>query len=152
VSVYEGMMTRVTCTFAGKFDDRLQPIPFEHFINYASAPAIEDYLDVYRAAGFRPLGESTRHDPGLRNGFLCFGPEYVEFCWVEDESRFATDDEESKLLRAATRPSCMGLGTPDSHALHNEWAARSYEPASIVSWPPQTRHGLSTRLVCIRDR
>lgn len=114
----------------------MPPIRFEHFITYTSASSIDDYLDDYHRAGFHILEGTARHDPGLRNGFLGFGPEYVEFCWVEDEARFATADAETKALREAARPFSIGMLTPDIHALHEQWVTLGYDPPPVWSKAP----------------
>lgn len=115
----------------------MQPIRLDHFITYTSSPSIEEHLERYRLAGFRPLERTTRHDPGLRNGFLGFGPEYVEFCWVEDEQLFCAGDAEERALRAATRPFGIGIVTPDVHALHHDWTARGLEVPPVWSKAPR---------------
>jgi len=50
-------------------------IRFDHFITYTSAGNIDDYLKEYATQGFLPEDRTVRHDPGLRNGFIPFGPE-----------------------------------------------------------------------------
>lgn len=114
----------------------MQPMRMEHFITYTSAPSIDAHLDAYRQAGFHVLDHTVRHDPGLRNGFLGFGPEYVEFCWVEDEDQFASVGPEERVLRAASRPYSIGIVAPDANALHDDWAAQGYEPAPVWSKGP----------------
>jgi hypothetical protein len=76
------------------------PVRFDHFITYIDAPSIEGYLEEYRAAGFIANDDTTRHDPGLRNGFLLIGREYVELCWVEDEDLFSAGDASEHAVRA----------------------------------------------------
>jgi hypothetical protein len=56
-----------------------------------------DYTASYRAAGFTVLDQTVRHQGGLQTGFVQFGPEYIEFLWVDDESLFAEADEERSL-------------------------------------------------------
>jgi hypothetical protein len=112
------------------------PIRLDHFITYTSAASIDEYLQEYQRAGFRMLERTTRHDPGLRNGFLGFLPEYVEYCWVEDEAKFAASDESEKPLRDAVRPYGIGIVTTDIRAVHDEWAARGYDPPAVWSKTP----------------
>lgn len=105
----------------------------DHFITYASVPSIDDHLDRWRRAGFSILPKTVRHEPGLRNGFVGFNREYIEFCWVEDESQFSVVGPEERALREASRPYSIGISTPDVQALHDDWVARGYEPAPVWS-------------------
>lgn len=108
-------------------------IRFDHFITYSSAVNIDDYLKEYTAQGFLP-GESTvRHDPGLRNGFIALGPDYIEFCWVEDEDLFAEADAEEKELRASPRPFGIGMIADDVNDVHADWTARGYSVPEVWS-------------------
>jgi hypothetical protein len=108
-------------------------IRFDHFLAYTSAASIDDYLREYAAQGFIPEERTVRHDPGLRNGFVFVGPEYLEFLWVEDEALFAAAEEEDRLARAAPRPFGIGLITDDIHALHEDWAAHGYSVPEVSS-------------------
>jgi len=101
-------------------------IRLDHFITYTSAHDIEDYLKEYSALGFVPAKETVRHDPGLRNGFVFIGPEYFEFCWVEDDSLFAEASAQQKLLRATPRPYGLGMIAEDVISVHDDWTARGY--------------------------
>jgi Glyoxalase-like domain len=115
----------------------MPPIRLDHFITYTSALSIDEQLEWYRQAGFGVLEETVRHEPGLRNGFVGFGREYIEFCWVEDEEAFAVVGPQEQALRAACRPYCIGLATPDVAALHVQWAAQGYELSPVVSRAPR---------------
>jgi hypothetical protein len=115
----------------------MQPVRFDHFITYTRAPTIEDHLADYRRAGFQVLDRTTRHAPGLRNGFVGFGPDYLEFCWVEDEGLFAAGDPRERAWRDAVRPYGIGLVTADVQALHDEWVARGYELPPVWSGRPR---------------
>jgi hypothetical protein len=105
---------------------------FDHFITAANTPNIDNYLQEYENAGFLVADRTVRHDPGLRNGFVRFGPEYLEFVWVEDEKLFEEGAETAifpqvRDLRAAFRPFGIGIDAADVRALREEWARRGYE-------------------------
>jgi len=112
-------------------------IQFNHFITYTSAANIDDYLKEYAAQGFLPYEKTVRHDPGLRNGFIFFGPEYIEFCWVEDEALFAAADAEERLYRTALRPFGLGMIADDVQAVHDDWTARGYSVPEVWSKAPR---------------
>jgi hypothetical protein len=61
----------------------------DHVLTYAEASSIDEHLGSYRAAGIDVAGVTARHGGGVRNGFVNFGPEYLECVWVEDEAAFA---------------------------------------------------------------
>src|SRR6478672_2574200 len=91
-------------------------IRLEHFITSSHAPTIEAHLDLYRQAGFLPETNTVRHNPGLRNGFISFGPEYLELAWVEDQSLFAAGEGGIPGVQPyhnAMRPWGIGLESPD---------------------------------------
>jgi hypothetical protein len=73
----------------------------------------------------------------LRNGFISFGPEYIEFCWVEDEALFAAAGAEEKLLRRTPRPFGLGLVADDVQAVHDGWIARGYSVPEVWSKAPR---------------
>ena len=108
-------------------------IRFDHFITYTNAAGIDDYLKEYAAQGFAPAENTVRHDPGLRNGFIWFGPEYIEFCWVEDENLFANAGAEEAILRKEPRPFGLGLIAGDVQAVHNDWTKRGYTLPEVES-------------------
>ncbi len=110
---------------------------FDHFITYTSAADIDDYLEEYSQQGFFPEETTVRHEPGLRNGFIFLGPEYIEFCWVEDERLFDKADEEEKLFRALPRPFGIGMITEDVHEIHDDWTARGYSAPEVFSKAPR---------------
>ena len=112
-------------------------IRLDHFITYTSAPDIDDYLKEYAALGFVPHDETVRHHPGLRNGFVHIGPEYLEFCWVEDEALFTEADEEDKLFRDALRPFGLGMVSDDVQAVHEDWTRRGYTVPDVSSSAPR---------------
>jgi hypothetical protein len=110
---------------------------FDHFITYSSVVNIDDYLKEYTGQGFLPESGTVRHDPGLRNGFIFLGPEYLEFCWVEDEELFAKADAENKLLRASPRPFGIGMIADDVNVLHTDWTTRGYSVPGVWSKAPR---------------
>lgn len=110
---------------------------FDHFISYAGVVNIDDYVQEYAEAGFLPDDMTVRHDPGLRNGYIHFGPEYVEFCWVEDEDLFAKADAQDKLFRKALRPFGIGMITEDVQQIHDDWTARGYVLPEVWSKTPR---------------
>jgi hypothetical protein len=112
-------------------------IRFDHFITYTSAEHIDDYVKEYAVQGFTPSETTVRHEPGLRNGFVFLGAEYIEFCWVEDEALFAAADAQDKALRAGRRPFGIGIVTDDVQALHEDWTARGYSVPDTVSKAPR---------------
>jgi len=122
------------CNNKGKY---MANISFDHFITYTSAVNIDDYLKEYAAQGFLPHETTVRHKPGLRNGFISFGPEYIEFCWVEDEELFAKADAEEKLLRAVPRPFGIGMIADDVNAVHADWTVRGYSVPEVWSKAPR---------------
>jgi hypothetical protein len=65
------------------------------------------------------------------------GPEYIEFCWVEDEELFAAADSEEKAYRAASRPFGIGMVSDDVQAVHDDWAARGYAIPGVWSKAPR---------------
>jgi hypothetical protein len=108
-------------------------IHFDHFITYTNAANMDEYLKQYSAQGFAPDDKTVRHAPGLRNGFIWFGPEYIEFCWVEDEALFAKAGAQEKILRKEPRPFAIGMITRDVQAVHAEWTARGYKLPEVES-------------------
>lgn len=119
----------------------MSDIRLDHFITAANVDNIDAYLDEYRAAGFRVGEQTVKHNPGLRNGFIRFGPEYLEFVWVEDEELFQAGADEAMFkprlreLRAGYRPFGIGIDTRDVRALHDEWAAKGIAVPDVVdSW------------------
>lgn len=112
-------------------------IQFDHFLTHASAANLEEYLREYAEQGFTPNDRTVRHEPGLRNGFVFFGLEYIEFCWVEDENLFAAADEEQRSFRTASRPFGMGLIAQDVHAVHDDWTARGHPVPDVWSKAPR---------------
>jgi hypothetical protein len=107
-------------------------IKLDHFITFTDAEDVDAYLQEYREGGFLVAEQTVRHSPGLRNGFVRFGPEYLEFVWVEDEALFEQGADTAMFphlreLRAAHRPFAMGLLSDDVRMLHDEWTGRGNE-------------------------
>jgi hypothetical protein len=112
-------------------------IAFDHFITWTDAATIDEHVATYRAAGFAAPQRTVRHEPGLRTGFVGFGPEYIEFCWVEDEAAFARGEPEEAAYRAARRPYGLGLVTDDVQALHTRWAEQGYSLPAVWAAAPR---------------
>jgi hypothetical protein len=108
-------------------------LQFDHFLTCTSGASIDDRLAEWAAQGFLPLERTVRHEPGLRNGFVGIGPEYLEFLWVEDEMLFAAGDEKDKAVRAACRPFGIGLVADDVRAVHADWTARGHALPAVGS-------------------
>jgi len=115
----------------------MSALRFDHFISYTSAADIDDYLKEYAAQGFSPSDRTVRHEPGLRNGFLFFGPEYLEFAWVEDAQMFDKADAGEKLLQSVTRRFGIGLVADDVNAVHSNWVERGYSLPEVWSKSPR---------------
>ena len=82
-------------------------LKLDHVITSTNIASIDVHLDDYRKAGFLPVEYTVRLDPGLRNGFIAIGPEYVEFAWVENADEFnraAVANPILAALRAIPRP------------------------------------------------
>ena len=112
-------------------------IQLEHFLTYIDATSIDDYLKEYETQGFTPHKQTVRHEPSLRNGFIFFGPEYLEFLWVEDEKLFAEGGAEASLVRATRRPFGLGLRTDDVQGVHDDWTRRGYAVPEVWSKAPR---------------
>src|SRR5215203_432926 len=116
----------------------MSDIRLDHFITAADTENIDSYLDGYRKAGFRVAEQTVKHNPGLRNGFVYFGPEYLEFVWVEDEELFQEGAEDAmfkpllRSLRGGYRPFGIGIDSADVRVLHDEWTARGFEMPDVI--------------------
>lgn len=108
-------------------------VRFDHFITYVEAPSIDRYLDKYRTMGFHVSDRTVRHDPGLRNGFVLFGSQYIEFCWVEDEALFSKSEPDEAVMRRAHRPFAIGFVSDDVQATHDDWLARGQDVPPVFS-------------------
>ncbi len=115
-------------------------LKLDHVITSTNIASIDVHLDDYRKAGFLPVEYTVRLDPGLRNGFIAIGPEYVEFAWVENADEFnraAVANPILAALRAIPRPFRISFVTEDISAVHDEWTARGYDLPPIQSLKPQ---------------
>ena len=112
---------------------RMSKIKLDHFITYTNAESIDEYLDEYAEQGFLPMERTVRHNPGLRNGFITFGPEYLEFCWVEDERLFSGADPEEVQIREARRPYGIGIVAKDVQTVHDDWTAKGFDLPAVWS-------------------
>jgi len=108
-------------------------VQLDHFITYTNASNIDDYIKEYAAQGFVPDETTVRHEPGLRNRFIFIGPEYLEYCWVEDEALFEKADDKEKQLRASPRPFGIGMISDDVNAVHVDWTGRGYSVPEVES-------------------
>jgi hypothetical protein len=115
----------------------------DHVLSYSGAPAIEDALARYRAAGFAVMAQTVRHAPGLRNGFVGIGPEYLELLWVEDERAFGKSGPWRQAQRRARRPCTLALRTDDLGALQAAWRARGLDVGPATDGAPADRPGAS---------
>ena len=115
----------------------MSAIRFDHLITFTSATSIDDYLNEYVAQGFVPHEQTVRHEPGLRNGFVSLGPDYLEFWWVEDEAQFAAAGVDQQALRMGQRPFGIGMIAQDIHAVHDDWTARGYAVLPVSSRAPR---------------
>jgi hypothetical protein len=52
---------------------------FDHLFTFANTTKIDDHLSEYVAQGFLTHDQTVRHPPGLHNGFVSLGPDYLEF-------------------------------------------------------------------------
>lgn len=110
----------------------------DHILTFTTAD-IDTQLAHYRSAGFVPHAKTARWDPGLRNGFLRFWPEYLELLWPEDTDDFEADcarfpslgGAACRQLRNLARPYGIGFNADDPAALRQRWLARSYELPDI---------------------
>jgi hypothetical protein len=120
----------------------MQPhVYLDHVLTYTSAPSIDHHLEAYRRAGFNGAEQTARHGGGLRNGFIEFGPEYLELVWVEDEDQFARGhplmpELTRQDLRASRRPFAIGLQTPDVRRMHDVWSERGHVLPPVFSVGP----------------
>jgi hypothetical protein len=115
----------------------MSAVRFDHLITFTSATTIDDYLNEYLTQGFMTHGQTVRHEPGLRNGFVSFGPDYLEFWWVENEVQFAAADADQRALRVGQRPFGIGMVAQDVQVLHHDWSARGYAIGPVTSRAPR---------------
>lgn len=99
-------------------------VQLDHLMTYTNARSIDELLEGYRRAGFGPNPHTPRHEPGLRNGIVPLGPEYLELCWVEDPEAFKRGDPQGDELTEDPRVCGVGFVCEDVQALHDRWTAR----------------------------
>src|SRR6185503_11250673 len=99
----------------------------DHVLAYTGASTIEAAVAGYRSAGFATLAQTVRHAPGLRNGFVGLGPEYLELLWVEDEQVFAHAGPWRQAQRRARRPFGFALRADDLDSVRAAWRKRGLE-------------------------
>lgn len=104
-----------------------------HIISSTNARNIDNYLKLYKQAGF-VIGKNTvRHEPGLRNGFVYFGSEYIEFEWVENARVFRKNAKlYQKFFLKHPSPFGVAFESRNVEALHKYLVYRNYKM-------PQTR-------------
>ncbi len=129
-------------------------LKLDHVITTTKVADIDSHLDDYRKAGFAPVEYTVRLDPGLRNGFIALGPEYVEFAWVEDNDQFAQASAANPILAALTttpRPFRISFVADDVKTVHDDWTARGYNLPPIQSFKPRDAHPDSQPLWSLFD-
>ncbi len=120
----------------------MESAKMDHFITVTDVESVDHYMEEYSRAGFNVAQQSARHEPGLRNRFVYFGPEYLEFTWVEDEEAFSAGLDKSFFpdlpkLREGMRPFAIGLASADVRALHENWSARGYTLPEVIDGFPR---------------
>lgn len=99
-------------------------VQLDHLMTYTNAPSLDEVLEGYRRAGFSLSDETNRHEPGLLNGFVPIGPEYLEICWVEDKEAFLRWDPQGHELIDDPRICGIAFKCGDLRALRDAWIAR----------------------------
>ncbi|HUO56025.1 MAG TPA: VOC family protein [Candidatus Paceibacterota bacterium] len=89
-----------------------------HVISFADVRNVDQYLRRYKKAGFSVNPQTIRHAPGKRNGFVDFGPDYIEFFWVEDEKEFNAKGAYQKFFRENPRPFGIAFDSKNVDAFH----------------------------------
>lgn len=113
----------------------------DHFITYTDGP-IDFLMAKLRRAGFvvSPPELTVRHAPGLRNGFVYIGPEYLEYCWVEREEEFearAAEDAYYRTLRESKRPYGIGLQVADPETFRTALLDEGFVMPEVIFAKPQ---------------
>lgn len=117
-------------------------VRLDHLMTYTNAPTLEEVLEGYRRAGFSMWDGTNRHEPGLRNGFVPVGPEYLEICWVEDEEAFRRGDPQGHELIEDPRICGIAFTCSDLRALRDSWIDRGAQvPEPYVASEPGTNEG-----------
>lgn len=113
----------------------------DHVLAYTGAATIDGAVSGYRAAGFSTLAQTVRHAPGLRNGFVGLGPEYLELLWVEDEQVFAAAGPWRQAQRRARRPFAFALRADDLESVRAAWRERGLEVGPLTNGAPADTAG-----------
>ena len=109
-----------------------------HIISFANVANIDSYLKKWKKGGFAVAKKTVRHAPGLRNGFVYFGPEYIEFCWVEDEKLFRKGAKNyRKFIRRHPSPYGVAFESKDVAALHSRLRKGGYKVPAVYSKGPR---------------
>ena len=109
-----------------------------HIISFTKAKSIDSYLKKWKKAGFVVGKKTVRHEPGLRNGFVYFGPEYIEFSWVEDETLFQKEAKAyQKSIRHNPSPYGIAFESSDVNVLHRRLRRAGYNVPETYSKGPR---------------
>jgi len=109
----------------------------DHVITFTRAETIEQALDLYRTQGFDVASTTVRHEPGLRNGFVWLGPEYLELCWVEDEVAFASAELTKRSWRQSPGVGGMGLTSSRLEVVRNRLLEAGLQMTEITEGRPR---------------
>jgi len=120
----------------GPPDARRAAAVADHFIAFTDTP-IETLLDRFGRAGFAVASpdQTVRVPPGLRNGFVFIGPDYLEFCWVEREEEFAEGvarDRGLRRIREGQRPYGIAFRTEDAARFREGLLRRGFDVPDVV--------------------
>ena len=114
----------------------MDPI-LNHIISFARVRSIDTYLKRYQKAGFVADKPTVRHNPGKRNGFVYFGPDYVEFFWVEDKKKFSREANAwEKHFSQSPRPFGIAFESTNLETFRNSSARNGYPLRPIWSKAP----------------
>lgn len=109
-----------------------------HIISFANVPDIDAYLREYAEAGFVASTKTVRHKPGLRNGFVYFGPEYIEFSWVENERLFRKGAKSyRRFFRNSPSPYGVAFESKNVKSLHARLLKRGYKMPRVYAKGPR---------------
>lgn len=112
-------------------------IDLEHIYSIINSSKLESHLDIYRKAGFYVGEKTVRHPPGMRNGFVYMGPEYIEFIWVERQREY--EKEKSNYhdeFRKHSGPFGFGFETNKIEKFNRTLTKRGYKVPSLYSRGP----------------
>lgn len=108
-----------------------------HIITFANVQNIDTYLKRYRKAGFLVSKQTVRHKPGRRNGFIYFGPEYIEFEWVENKKEFNQKGwGVQKFFSCNPRPYGLAFESNNVEVLHKNLKKKGFALKSIWTKAP----------------